>query len=474
MNGTPSADAGAAAPRRRRHAATFLLILAAQFGVFEGALRVWGHSEAAPAFQGLFEDDRAAGYRLKPHANVRFTTSEFTTEIRINPSGVRDDDDIGPKGQDERRVVLLGDSLVLSVQVPFGQTFGELLERRLNARPSANRYRVINAGVQGYGPVEELLFFKSVAARLEPDLVIETIFVGNDAEEALRSAHRLGDGGRTTRAAADTVATRLRRIVRRSMVLQLLRLRVASAAERFRGTLSTPEAPLQSYAAEPGPWIAEGLAVSRQCVREIAAVATAAGARTAVALMPARFQVDDADYGRLKEVVAAAGGDLRRDAATERFDRRVGRAPATACGPPAGTAAGAARPRSVLPGDRPSHPPGARRGGRGAGSIHRGASPADGGRRAAAPLIRLHALQLPPLPLVLRRRVCPVPGGAAPGAELAAPRIQLLLLRGVGLALPGAAGRLHGRRLHVRAPAGGIERCPAAGNGSSARASPST
>ena len=28
----------------------------------------------------------------------------------------------------ERRILILGDSLVLSVQVPFAQTFGELLE----------------------------------------------------------------------------------------------------------------------------------------------------------------------------------------------------------------------------------------------------------------------------------------------------------------------------------------------------------
>jgi hypothetical protein len=40
-----------------------------------------------------------------------------------------------------------------------------------------------------------------------------------------------------------------------------------------------------------------------------------------VALMPARFQVDDPDYSRLKEAVAASGGELVRDAATERFDR---------------------------------------------------------------------------------------------------------------------------------------------------------
>ena len=32
--------------------------------------------------------------------------------------------------------------------------------------------------------------------------------------------------------------------------------------------------------------------------------------------MPARFQVDDADYGRLREIVSEAGGELVRDGAT--------------------------------------------------------------------------------------------------------------------------------------------------------------
>jgi hypothetical protein len=191
----------------------------------------------------------------------------------------------------------------------------------LNARPSPYRYRVINAGVQGYGPVEELLFFKAIAATLRPDLVIETVFVGNDAEEAVKSAPRLrGDARATSSAVTGTIVTGLRRLVRRSMVLQLLRLRVVSATERFSGTLGAPEPPLQSYAANPAPRIAEGLAISRQCIRDIATAAAAVGAQTAIALMPARFQVDDADYGRLKEIVAAAGGELRRDAASDRFD----------------------------------------------------------------------------------------------------------------------------------------------------------
>lgn len=312
--------------RRARLVLFFVAILVLQFGVFEVALRTWGSSEAAPSFQGLFTGDPAIGYRLKPGARIRFATSEFDTQIAINNAGVRDDEEIGPKAAGERRVVILGDSLVLSVQVPFEQTFGELLERRLNAslRPDAAaprvRYRVINAGVQGYGPVEELLFFRNVVRHLEPDVVLATIFVGNDAEEAVTSAPKLSE----RRAAADvlreSVVTRLRRGVRRSMVLQVLRLRVLTATERLRGFKGPPEPPLQSYAATPAPRVATGLDIARQCVAMIAAEAAAQGARTGVVLMPARFQIDTPDYLRLREAVAQAGGALERDAATDRFN----------------------------------------------------------------------------------------------------------------------------------------------------------
>jgi len=306
-----------------RRLLSFALIAAAQFGIFEAGLRTWGSSEAAPSFQGLFETDPAIGYRLKPRARTRFTTSEFTADIAINGAGLRDDEEIGPKGPQEKRIVLLGDSLVLSVQVPFGQTFGELLEQRLNGRPSAFRYRVINAGVQGYGPVEEQLFFRAITRIVEPDLVLPVVFVGNDAEEAVSSRHKLDETRRTSEIVADSFLTRVRRLIRRSMVLQILRLRFVAATERFSPSWAPPEPPLQSYAAQPAPRIADGLAIARQSIEDIARTASTAGAATAVVLMPARFQVDDGDYGRLKEVVSAAGGTLLRDAATERFDQAL-------------------------------------------------------------------------------------------------------------------------------------------------------
>lgn len=308
--------------RRVRRLFLFASIVVFQFFVFEAGLRTWGSSEAAPAFQGLFTGDAATGYRLKPGARVRFSTSEFDSSIAINSAGVRDDEEVGPKPPGEKRIVILGDSLVLSVQVPFDQTFGEVLERQLNAAPAADapnlKYRVINAGVQGYGPVEELLFFRNVVRRLQPDLVLVTVFVGNDAEEAVTSQPKLTAraGGELLR---ESIATRLRRTVRRSMVLQVLRLRIVAATDRFRGPSGSVEPPLQSYAAKPAPRIPQGMTLAREAIGQIAQEAREAGARTAIVLMPARFQVDDADYGRLRETVAQAGGELVRDAATDRF-----------------------------------------------------------------------------------------------------------------------------------------------------------
>ena len=46
-----------------------------------------------------------------------------------------------------------------------------------------------------------------------------------------------------------------------------------------------------------------------------------------VMFIPARFQVNDVDYGQLKAAVAQAGGELVRDAASERFDSAIAELP---------------------------------------------------------------------------------------------------------------------------------------------------
>src|SRR5678815_4992596 len=87
--------------------------------------------------------DRGRAARLRRGARIRYSTVEFTTDIAINAQGVRDDEPVGPKPADERRIVVLGDSLVFSVQVQQTQTFCERLEQQLNTRGDPFRWRVI-------------------------------------------------------------------------------------------------------------------------------------------------------------------------------------------------------------------------------------------------------------------------------------------------------------------------------------------
>jgi lysophospholipase L1-like esterase len=294
-------------------------IVVIQFVVIEAALRAYGEYAGATTFGELFMDDPAVGIRLRPNASIRYTTVEFTTDIRINSQGVRDDEPIGPKAPGEKRIVVLGDSLVLSVQVQAAQTFCERLEARLNAEAPGTRWRVINAGVQGYGPVEQWMFFDRVAAAFEPDIVMMVVFVGNDALEAADGAETLSTG--RPKVVAEPGARQWRRLIRSSVVLQAVRVRWDQLRSRL--ALGTPERPLASYLADPPPVVAEGLEQSRQAFGKIAERARGLGAAPAFVLMPARFQVNDEDYGNLDAAVRQAGGVLDRQSASRRFEQAL-------------------------------------------------------------------------------------------------------------------------------------------------------
>jgi lysophospholipase L1-like esterase len=304
-----------------RRAAVFGAVTLVLFVVFEAGLRIAGGSEAAPEFQRLFMPDATIGYRLKPGAQVRFKTDEFDTDIAINQSGVRDDE-VGPKAPDERRIVVLGDSLVMAVQVPATQTFCRLLQDRLNREHAAGgvRYRVINAGVQGYGPIEEYLFYKQVVRALKPDVVLVAVYVANDAIEALNAPQRIGAGANlpATTTVQETLRARFRRMTKSSMVLQILRLRAFSLGDHF-GRDPGVQPALKTYLPTAPEEVGQGLRVVRDCLSGISALARADGARTGIVLIPARFQVDDRDFGYLTAQVAKSGVTISRNAGTDRF-----------------------------------------------------------------------------------------------------------------------------------------------------------
>jgi hypothetical protein len=192
--------------------ALLAVIILAWFGVFEASLRVAGSSEADPTFRNLFTLDPVIGYRLHPSTSIRYTTSSSRPTSRSTAPASRRRD--WPEARGERRIVVLGDSLVLAVQVPLQQTFCKQLERRLNGRGGATHYRVINAGVQGYGPSRTRCSTSAWPRGLQPDLVVVVVFVANDAIEASDRSFRLTSGGLPVVGARREVVRNIRRVVR--------------------------------------------------------------------------------------------------------------------------------------------------------------------------------------------------------------------------------------------------------------------
>ena len=293
------------------------LILLAEFAVLEAGLRMFGRMEAEPAFQRLFMPDDRIGYRLRPGVTSRYSTAEFSTQLTINPQGVRDDEAIGAKQPNERRVVILGDSFVFAVQVPFAQTFGEQLERTLNAAQPSQSWRVINGGVQGYGPVEQWLFYRDVVSAFDPDIVVVVVSVATDAIEAFDAKEKLALGRVPDKSTVDRTQTRFRQVVRSSMVLQIVRLRADQL--RARASASTAERPLAGYLEHPPAFVQEGLDVAARAFGNITAHAGRTGAAVVFVLMPARFQTHDEDFRRVSEIASRNGSAIVRNAATERF-----------------------------------------------------------------------------------------------------------------------------------------------------------
>lgn len=127
----------------------------------------WGF--LAPSFhqQGSFSllFDRDLLYRVQPHGRYD-----------INAKGYRDYHDfsaIKPSGT--KRILFLGDSFVMGMNVISTHTMPKMLEKMLG-----ERFEVYNLGVHGYGPDQSLIQFQKEGVGYSPDMVVLNICAQND------------------------------------------------------------------------------------------------------------------------------------------------------------------------------------------------------------------------------------------------------------------------------------------------------
>lgn len=132
---------------------------------------------------GMYIPDQDLGYRLSPDYIGTASSHEYRHEIRINSLGLRDREYDVLKPPETYRILILGDSFVFNYGIPYGQDFASILEKELNSGQLSVTYKsveVINAGVSGYEPYDELKLYRNYLKELAPDLVIMGFYEGND------------------------------------------------------------------------------------------------------------------------------------------------------------------------------------------------------------------------------------------------------------------------------------------------------
>jgi hypothetical protein len=106
--------------------------------------------------------------------------------IEINSDGLRGPEAALKAPPGTYRIALLGDSFIEAFEVPYSQTVGEVLERRL-AKLRGTPVDVLNFGVGGYGTTQELLTIQHKVWKYSPDLVLVAVTTGNDISDNFRS-----------------------------------------------------------------------------------------------------------------------------------------------------------------------------------------------------------------------------------------------------------------------------------------------
>jgi hypothetical protein len=161
-------------PRERRTWRRRALLLAGAIALAlllaEGAVRL----HAALFFPRTMMLDRTLGWRRVPDVQRRYDNEDGShCEFTTNRHGLRGPARPKAKTAGRRRVLVLGDSFTEGGQIDDADLFTARVEAALGD------VEVVNAGVGGYGTVQEYLYLREEGLGFAPDLVV-VVFYDND------------------------------------------------------------------------------------------------------------------------------------------------------------------------------------------------------------------------------------------------------------------------------------------------------
>ena len=155
--------------------ALFMFSIVFAFIIMEVYLRLIIPSSNASLFQ--YTNDTKRFKVMKSN----YTGVVYGVPFQTNNLGFRDNKtEVLEKGEDEYRIIVLGDSFTAAAGVPFEDIYTQVLEKSLNIKTSSKNIEVINLAVGGYNIIEYNHVLQEIGLNLNPDYVIVGIYLGND------------------------------------------------------------------------------------------------------------------------------------------------------------------------------------------------------------------------------------------------------------------------------------------------------
>ena len=249
---------------------------------------------------------------LKPGLDAAIVGERGAARFVTTRQGFRNrEDPSDEKGPGVRRILFLGDSFVAGYRTDQEETVGRRLELGLRTRTGDAAVEVLVAELPH--PEAVRAYLREHAPRLQPDLVVVGLTIGNDLAQgwAVRRAvpepviaSLLLPADAFRQAPADRLALRLERSLRSWRSYR----RLKSLLQPDAITTDYPDSPGRVhvfdsmhglgyfYARRPLPLVEESWDEIAHLLGEIGGAGAALGAPVLVALIPQRFQGNDAEW----------------------------------------------------------------------------------------------------------------------------------------------------------------------------------
>ena len=274
--------------------------LLAPLAAAELALRLFG-----PILPGNYETGVSVrGHPVYRRFHVAGSTSwvktpEYTAHLRFNSHGLRGGEIEREKPPGVARVLLLGDSFVEGRQVSENECLAARLDALLD-RSGRSTVEVLNAGVDGWSPVEEYLYLREEGLDFSPDLVVLALYVGNDVGSAGQRQEYLREPHPVERELGDVIADPFRE---RSMLFRVLETGVVDKLRYEQGGQTPRVRPrrLAIYNTEQTQALTQGWRVVESVLERYKREANGGGARAMLLIIPSKWQVHAEDWAAFIE-----------------------------------------------------------------------------------------------------------------------------------------------------------------------------